>query len=174
MNKTLSYVLPIVALAILAFLAFRWMRSQPNTGSITPNAESAEGIEISDLTGDETRPTGMADQQTTRMSQPENAETPAQGTVRYGTTDDNKTNFTVTADLEEPAAGEFYQLWIEGEKGRKKAMRLVYEKGGFMTEGALSAEFDQVKFIISKEKTDDDQIEEVQLEGTINLNTEQQ
>lgn len=172
MKKQLSYVLPLAALAILAFLAFRWMRSQPgNPGSITPNAESAEGIEISDLTGNEAKPTGMKDQQSAKMTQPEDITTPGQGTMRYGTTADGKTSFTVSADLPELKSGEgFYQLWIEGDKGRKKAMKLVFEKGGYMTEGALSAEFDQVKMIISKETKDDDQLEQVQLEGTINLN----
>lgn len=169
MQKSLSYVLPIAALAILAFLAFRWLRTQPAApqGSIS---ESAEGIEISDLTGDETRPTGMVDQQTVKLNQATSSAVPQQGEVRYNKTTDDKTQFTVSADLPELKSGEFYQLWVEGDKGRKKAMKLVYEKGGYMTEGTLSSEFDQVKVIISKETKDDEELETVQLEGTINLN----
>lgn len=170
MKKSLSYVLPIAALVILALLAFRWLSNRPDSGTISPSAESAEGIEISDVTGEEAAPTGIIDMESTRLTTPESLETPAQGEVRYGKTVDNKTRFTISADLPKVNDNtEFYQLWIEGDKGRKKAMRLSYEKGGYMAEGELSAEFEQVKVVVSKEITDDDQVEEVQLEGMINL-----
>ncbi|MEO8581942.1 MAG: hypothetical protein ABI425_05215 [Patescibacteria group bacterium] len=171
MKKSMSYVLPLAALAILGFLAFRWLRSEPgNPGSISPTAESAEGIEISDLTGNESKPTGMVDTQRVKLTQTTPSETPEQGEVRYSKTDDNATRFTVSADLPElKDNSSFYQLWMEGDKGRKKAMKLSFEKGGYVSEGVLSSNFDEVKIIISKETKDDDQMEEVQLEGTINL-----
>ncbi len=176
MKKPLSYVLPTIALVIIVFLAFRWLRGANNQGSITPTAESAEGIQISDLTGDEEKPTGMKDQEVVKLTQPSPAaQVPEQGEVRYSPSSDNKTQFTVSADLPElKDDSSFYQLWVEGDKGRKKAMRLVYEKGGYITGGSLSSEFDKVKVIISKETKDDDEMEEVQLEGTINLKKDQQ
>lgn len=170
MKKSLSYVLPLLALLVLGLLAFRWLSNKPGNGTIPETAESAEGIEINDVTGDQAKPQGIADMESTKLTSPSTVKTPEQGEVRYGKTSDDKTRFTISADLPElKDKKEFYQLWIEGEKGRKKAMKLSFEKGGYMAEGNLSSEFKQVKVIISKEKNDDAELEEVQLEGTINL-----
>lgn len=172
MKKALSYALPAAALIILVLLAFRWLSNRPNSGMISDTAQSAEGIEINDLTNDTVKPTGISDMESVQLSEPDNAmdTTPVQGEIRYAPLKDDTTRFTVSADLPELKTDEgFYQLWVEGEKGRKKAMKLVVGKGGYMAEGALSSEFNQVKVIISKEKVDDDTVEEVKLEGTVNL-----
>lgn len=174
MKKSLSYALPAAALIILVLLAFRWLSNRPGPGgAISDTAQSAEGIEINDLTNDTQRPTGIADMESVKLNTPANATAsaaPVQGEVRYAPMADDSTRFNVSADLPELKAGsEFYQLWVEGEKGRKKAMKLSLGKAGYIAEGALSSEFDQVKVIISKERVDDEQIEDVQLEGTINL-----
>lgn len=178
MKKSFSYILPIAALFVLALLAFRWISSRPNQGSITPTAQSAEGIEINDLTGDEKAPSGMKDAEMVKLTAPESTSSamtkaPSAGEIRYTVDPNDKTRFTVSANL--PKLDEksgFYQLWIEGSKGRKKAMRLEFEKGGYVADGSLSAEFDEVKVIVSKEQTDDDQLEEVVLEGVVPLKKE--
>ena len=174
MKKSLSYALPAAALIILVLLAFRWLSNRPgNQGAISDTAQSAEGIEINDLTNDTARPTGIVDMESVKLNTPVNATAsavPVQGEVRYAPLSDDSTRFTISADLPElKASDEFYQLWVEGAKGRKKAMKLTLGKAGYIAEGALSSEFDQVKVIISKEKKDDEQIEDVQLEGTVNL-----
>lgn len=173
MKKTLSYALPAAALIILVLLAFRWLSNRPNNGMISDTAQSAEGIEINDLTDDSEKPTGITDMETVKLNEPANATdsvSPVQGEIRYAPLADDSTRFTISADLPDLKTDEgFYQLWVEGEKGRKKAMKLVVGKGGYMAEGSLSSDFDSVKVIISKEKVDDDKIEDVKLEGTVNL-----
>jgi len=171
MKKALSFLFPLAALLLIAILAFRWMTNKPAApqGSIS---QSAEGIEISDFTDDDLSPQGVEDMESVKLSSP-TGEASAQGQIRYAQDEaNNKTQFTVAATLPELNADEgFYQLWFEGDKGRKKAMKLVIGKGGFMGEGALTSDFDTVKVLISKEKVDDDTLEELRLEGTLDLNT---
>jgi hypothetical protein len=168
MQKTLSYLIPLGALLIVVILAYRWVKNTPPQGAITPAAESAEGIEITDVTGNETSPLGVVDSTVVKLN-PTTQTEPVSGEVRYSETTPEAVRFTVFANLPELTIGQVYQLWIEGEKGRKKAMRLEVGKGGYFAEGNLTADFNQVKFIVSKEVKDDDQLEEVLLDGVVTI-----
>ena len=170
MKKSLSYLLPLAAFVLLAIIGIRWLNARNNkTGEIPL---SAEGIEISDLTGEEQATLGVMDAKAVELTAPESSKVVAKGEIRVGekleTT--GRTPFTLTAQLPElKTADGYYQVWFEGEKGPKKASRLVREKGGYVLDGAISSEFNSVKVIVSKEKQDDTQIEEVVLEGNLDL-----
>lgn len=170
MQKSLSYLLPLVALLILVMLVFRWYNSIRPEGEVSG---SAEGIEITDLTSDDQAPLGVEDSISIPL-EPNEEVGQYQGEIRLGNEPDESgsTPFSISASLPELEDGEgFYQVWFEGEKGRKKAMRLSYKKGGYMGEGKLSSEFTSLKMTISKEMNDDDEIEEVMMEGTVNLDS---
>lgn len=169
MKKNLSYLFPLVAILVIAILAFRWLNAKPETpGQVS---SSAEGIEISDVVSDEERPNGVADVETVEL---ESTSQTAAGEIRLGQPlETGERVFTLMTNLPDLREDEGkYQVWFEGEKGVKKAMQLVFNKGGYMAEGKLSAEFESVKVIVSQEKTDDTQLEEVLLQGQVNLNEE--
>lgn len=170
MKKTFSYLLPAAALLLLAVVGIRWLNSRnAQNGQIS---QSAEGIEITDLTGGEQMTLGVNDAKSISLTVPESSEVTGTGELRLGEKIENSDRipFTLIAQLPELKADEgFYQVWFEGERGPAKAMRLVREKTGYVVDGALTSQFDQVKVIISKETQDDAQVEEVVLEGNVEL-----
>lgn len=171
MRKVLvSYLLPIAALLLLAIVAFRWLNARNNqNGQINT---SPEGIEISDLTGDEQMTLGVNDVQSAPLTVPETVNIIGQGEIRLGEplVGAQTIPFTITTQLPELTPEEgFYQVWFEGEKGPKKAMRLVREKAGYVGDGAISSEFSELRVMVSHEMQDDNQIEELVLEGIVNL-----
>ena len=169
MKKSFSYLLPFFLLLVTAILVFRWLQSRPTGLDING---ATEGIEISDLTGDEVSPLGSSDAQKVNLS-PINEESsePMTGEIRYTASNDgSKTNFTVFTMLPELSTGEgSYQVWFEGDKGRTKAMKLHFAKGGYLGEGSISSDFDEVNVLISQEQVDDNTVEKELLSGTIQL-----
>lgn len=169
MKRSLSYLLPLAALLLVAVLGFRWLNNRPTSdGDITQNAE---GIEISDLTADDPAPEGVADRETVRLDSKVEM---ARGDIRYSLLDEDRVQFSVQSTLPELEEGQHYELWFEGEKGPKKAMRLIENKGGYLGQGTLSSEFSNIKVIVSRESTDDNTIEEVMLEGMVELQPDEQ
>lgn len=168
MQKSLTYLLPLAALLIIAVVGFRWINNRPEpTGEVT---ENAQGIEISDLTGDESTPSGVVDRETVKL---ESKVQMAQGQIRYNEIEGDRIQFTVQGTMPELKENEHYQLWFEGDKGPKKGSRLIPNKGGYLSEGIVSSEFDTLKVVVSKETNDDNTIEEVVLEGNVTLNSEE-
>lgn len=164
MQRSLSYLLPLAALLLVAVLGYRWLNNRPSdAGDITQNAE---GIEIADLTGDEPTLSGVDDRTTVQL---ESTDDMARGDLRYSLVGEDQVQFSVQATLPELEENEHYQLWFEGEKGPKKAMKLIPNKGGYLGQGTLSSEFDAIRVMVSKESTDDNTIESVILEGNLEL-----
>lgn len=169
MKRMIPYALSLFAVVLLIILGYRWvseMRSN-NQGQISTEGE---GIEITDLTGSETPLRGIEDVKTVTLA-PE-PESKAMGQLRIAAEaqEDGKTPFSVYATLPAPTDPlEFYQLWIEGDTGLKKAMRLKENKAGYFAEGLLSVEGNQAKILISREKQDDATVETKLLEGTVEL-----
>jgi hypothetical protein len=163
MKKFYPYILPTIALIIVGFLAYRWydLRTQRD-GEITP---FAEGVEIENLSETEADRVirGVGDFETAPLS----GSGEAQGNIRYEIKDD-KVSFSVTADLPELESGQ-YQVWLQDidGKSRSKAFSLVMGKGGYMGSGALSADTVPFDVVVSQENTDDSEIEEVVLQGTV-------
>lgn len=78
---------------------------------------------------------------------------------------------SVLADLPDPADGEFYQGWlVKGEDEQediRKTSKLRIAKGGYLLEFEAGEDLtDYNKVIISKETTDDSEMEEIVLEAS--------
>lgn len=163
MKKIYPYILPTIALFIVALLAFRWynIRTQRD-GEITP---FGEGVEIENLSEVEAERVlkGVGDFETAPLS----GTGEVQGQVRYEIKDD-KVSFSVSADLPELTEGQ-YQVWLQDVDGksRSKAFVLGMGKGGYMGSAALDANTLPFEVVVSAEKTDDSEIEEVVLKGMV-------
>lgn len=163
MKKFYPFILPTIALAIVAALAFRWynLRTQRD-GEITP---FGEGVEIENLSEVEAERVmkGVGDFETAPLS----GTGEVQGQVRYELKDD-KVNFSVNADLPELEEGQ-YQVWLQDVEGtsRSKAFVLKMGKGGYMGSAALDASKRPFEVVVSMEKTDDSVIEEEILKGMV-------
>ena len=87
--------------------------------------------------------------------------------------ENGKFEFSVLADLPDPAQGQFYQGWlIKGEEGSDdfssvSAGKMRIAKGGWMIEYNSATDYsDHGKVVVSLEKTLDSNIEEKVLEGS--------
>jgi len=165
MKKFLPFVFPAVAFLIVLFLAFRWYSLQSETnGQISSNTE---GVQIEDLTESERDSvlSGVGDFETVVLES-EEPET-AQGQVRYEVQDD-KVTFSVMSGLPQLEAG-FYQVWLKGQGSEvaARAFRLEFSKGGFLGTAAVSTEVLPLEVTVTREKTDDNQMEAVVLQGMV-------
>lgn len=163
MKKYYPYVFPALALLVVGVLAFRWynMRTQRD-GQITTFGEGVEIENLSESDADRIL-RGVGDYKTATLS----GEGETQGQVRYEIKDD-KVNFSVIADLPALEAGN-YQVWLQDADGLSKSKAFVLEvgKGGFMGSGSLDAEKMPFEVVVSVEKTDDSEMEEVVLKGMV-------
>lgn len=166
MKKYIPFVFPALALAIVIFLGYRWYSSQTvkSNGKIT---DFAEGVQIEDLSSDQLnklKKNGSKDIPSVELK----GDAEGVGSVRYEIAN-GKVSFTVSADIAAPKKGEFYQVWLKevGGESRKKAFQLEFGKGGYVGWGAVSEDTLPFEVVVSKETKDDDQIEAVQLSGTV-------
>jgi len=163
MKKALPFVFPVAALFLVAFLAFRWYGQRTEqTGEIS---EFGEGIEIEELSSSELDSVikGVGDFKTVELEGGEDG----LGGVRYEIANDRVT-FSVSASLPELEEG-VYQVWLKAidSEATRKAFNLEYAKGGFMGSAAISDETLPFEVLVSREKSDDDSLEEVVLRGVI-------
>jgi len=166
MKKYIPFVFPALALAIVIFLGYRWYSSQTvkSNGQISA---FGEGVQIEDLSSDQVnklKKAGSKDLPSVELK----GEGEAAGQVRYELAN-GKVAFTVSADLAALKNGEFYQVWLKevGGDSKKKAFKLEFGKGGFVGWGAVLEDTMPFDIVVSREKTDDDQIESTQLTGTV-------
>jgi len=165
MKKYIPFVFPALALAIVIFLGYRWYSSQTvKPGKIS---DFGEGVQIEDLSSDQVnklKANGSKDIPTVALT----GDAEGTGSVRYEVAN-GKVAFTVSADLAAPKKGEFYQVWLKevGGDSKKKAFTLEFGKGGYVGWGAVSEDTMPFEVVVSKETKDDDQMETVQLSGTV-------
>lgn len=72
------------------------------------------------------------------------------------------TSDMVLVDLPDPAAGSFYQVWVEKDGQLVSLGKMRIAKGGWLLEGNISG-----KVVVSEEKVFDNNIETKILEGTL-------
>lgn len=166
MKKYLPFVFPAAAFLVVLFLAYRWYSLQSQLdGSVS---SAAEGITIEDLTETERDNvlTGVGDFETVAM---ESQDPQAQGQVRYEIKD-GKMNFSVMSGLPELTSGQ-YQVWLRDidSQTERKAFKLEFSKGGYLGTAAVSAEVLPFEVVVSREETDDDQMETVLLQGKVKV-----
>lgn len=166
MKKYIPFIFPALALAIVVFLGYRWYVSQTvkSNGRISDFGEGVEIEELSTEQVDKLKVNGASDLPTVNLT----GEGEAIGQIRYERAD-GKVAFTVNADLPAPKSGEFYQVWLKEVDGedKQKAFRLEVGKGGYVGWAAVSEETLPFQVVVSKETTDDDQLESTQLQGTL-------
>lgn len=163
LKQFLPFVFPTAAIILVAILAFRWYRMRND--QIGKISEFAQGVKIEDLTEAERKSalSGVKDVKTLPL-QAENDD--AMGEVRYEF-GDGKVKFTVTANL--PKEDAMYQVWLKEVDGQaiRKAFSLKMMKGGYTGSAAISAETLPFEVVVSKEKVDDNLMEEILLRGVL-------
>lgn len=172
MKRFTPYIFPLIVLAIVFFLVYRWysMRSQPaDTGQV------GEGIEIENLSeaDEDSILRGTGDFQTTPLERAEDSQSAVEGvgSIRYEI-QDGRVRFSVSADLPEPETQ--YTVWIRTQDSDNltNAFTLELGKGGYMGTAAVSADLLPLEVIVS-ETTDKSQVlNTVILRGTVEQQAE--
>lgn len=165
MNKYVPFIFPVIALAIIAFLTWRWygLNTAPKPGQVS---EFGQGVEIENLSPIDQQNIlrGVGDYQSVELK----GEGEAVGQVRYEIKD-NKVNLSVSALLPELPVG-VYQVWFKGVTGEsiRKAFTLEAGKGGFIGSAAVPAELLPFQVVVSQEtNVADNTMEQTLLQGTI-------
>ncbi|MFH2118557.1 MAG: hypothetical protein ABII10_02385 [Candidatus Paceibacterota bacterium] len=168
MKRIYPYIFPAVALLFVFFLLFRWYNLRTQREAMTSLLN--EGVKIEQLTAEDALGliSGVGDYETVDLI----GEDPTHlGEIRYELRD-NELLFSVFTTLPAPGTGS-YQVWLRQTEGnaQRKAFRLTESKGGYMGSGALDASTLPLEVIVSHELTDDGLLEEVLLQGTIEVPT---
>jgi hypothetical protein len=163
MKKYTPYIFPLIVLAIVFFLIFRWYNLRTQRVS---NDLFGEGVQIENLTEAdlETVLNGIRD--VSRVELESEAEG-ARGEIRYEISDE-RVRFTVSAAL--PQTDEGYQVWLKEADGdrRRLAFGLEEGKGGYLGSAALSADLLPFEVVVTRNVPQvEDELEEVVLRGTI-------
>lgn len=142
--KYLPFLLPILAIVVMIFLAWRWYAMQTKTPVVTP--ATSPKIEIENLGNDDqallTQLTqGQGDYQTVKMIVANATETVGAATLRYDVQDE-VTLVSVFADLEALKTGENYQVWLNpvGTDEWQPSDLLTLQKAGYIASLAVKTE----------------------------------
>lgn len=167
MKKYVPFIFPAVALVIVLFLGYRWYVAQTTKpdGQISANGE---GVKIENLSTDEAnKMQGSQAKDLPSVELKSSEGTEGAGQVRYELKND-KVYFSVNGDLPVLKEGK-YQVWLrQGSSDTKtKAFVLKESKSGYMGSAAFPSNMLPLEVVVSKEMTDDDQMETVVLTGTI-------
>ena len=140
MKKYLPFILPVLALLLVAYFGWRWYRGL-TTEEIAP-PEVTAGTPIEDLSGDELARLealrqGRGDFQTIKM---EATGDEALGEIRYQMAD-GKALFSLNANLP-TNDNQIYHLYVKknGQSDFQDVQTLSYEKGGLLASSSVSVE----------------------------------
>jgi len=161
-KKYSPFIIPIISLLLVLFLAFRWynLRTQRDQNNLF------QEVEIENLSEKDQIVIGAPDTSTVQLK-PED-ESLASGQVRYRFVDD-RLLFSVSADLPQEEAVT-YQVWIspKDEGFYQKAFVLTYSKGGYTGSASVSRDQLPLEVVVSREADSNDQeIEQELLRGLI-------
>lgn len=167
MKRFTPYIFPLIVLAIVFFLVYRWynMRSQPTT-----DGEVGEGIKIENLSDADANSIlrGTGDFQTAPLQAAENttSEVLGAGSIRYELKD-GKVRFSVAADL--PESETPYTVWIRTSNSDNltSAFTLEVGKGGYVGTAAVSEDMLPLEVIVSQATTKEQALNSVILRGVL-------
>jgi hypothetical protein len=163
MKKLYPYIFPAVALLFVLFLLFRWYNLRTQREGMT--SLLSDGVKIENLDPSEASDflKGAKDYETVSLS----GEGTNMGEIRYEIKDE-KVSFSISTVLPRLTEGK-YQVWLKDidSEGKRKGLVLEYKKGGYVGSAAISAGTLPFEVIVSKEMADDDQLEEIMLEGVV-------
>lgn len=159
-KSVLPYVLPILSLALVSFMFFRWYRART---AQTPNDFlNSEDFQVQTLPTQQQEQLvkGTTDFDAVKME----ASGTASGEIRYQVTDDSL-NFSVTANL--PDSPEDYAVWLRtpGTDARRHIFNLQKEKAGYIGSASVSTQVLPVEIVVTK--ASDLMLDDVLLRGTI-------
>lgn len=165
MQRFTPYIFPLIVLAIVFFLVYRWynMRSQP-TGI------STEGIQIENLSESDAdsimRGTGNFETAPLEPAPESTTEVEGVGSIRYEIKD-GKVRFSVLADLPKPESS--YHVWIRTVGGENLTNAFVLEmvKGGYIGTAAVSQDLLPLEVIVSPASDKAQVMEQVVLKGVV-------
>lgn len=164
MKKYYPYIMPLLALLFVGFLAFRWYNLRTDRGEIG----MGEGVEIENLSESEVDKMlkGVDDLKTLNLD----GDAQYAGQVRYEIAD-GKVFFSVMADVPMIEDGE-YQVWVRkiDSESASKAFAMVYGKAGYIGSAGLSDADLPIEIIITKQSIGDSEMGEVFLKGILNKN----
>ena len=168
MKRFTPYIFPLIVLAIVFFLVYRWynMRSQQPTDL----GEYGEGIEIENLSDADAQSImrGSGDFQTAPMQKTEDSQSTVEGvgSIRYEIKDE-KVRFSVSADLPEPTSA--YNVWIRtvGSENLTNAFALEMGKGGYIGTAAVSQDLLPLEVIVSEASDKNQVMNQVILKGVV-------
>lgn len=160
LKSFLPYLFPILSLALVVFMFFRWYNSRATE---TPeDFLNSESFQVEDLAPSEAEEImqGITDFKSVALE----GEGQASGEIRYQEVD-GKLNFTVTANLEE--SQENYAVWLKSpdSDSKRRVFDLTMTKAGYLGSASVQAEVLPVEVIISK--ASDLLLQDVVLKGKI-------
>lgn len=165
MNKLLPFLFPLLALIIVLVLLFRWWQIR-NQGAISPEAQNVEVEELPlGSVSPTTSPTAVRDLPSITLEPATHSGELANGVVRYEVSN-GKVSFTVQTNLPAPQAGK-YQVWINKDQTLSKVAVLSETKGGYSASSSVEVSRLPLEVIVSREVTDDQQLETVLLRGRL-------
>lgn len=165
MKRFTPYIFPLIVLAIVFFLVYRWysMRSKP-----TDISNTGEGIEIENLSDTDAKSImrGAGDFKTAPMEKGDQSAAESMGSIRYEVKD-GKVRFSVSADL--PQSETQYTVWVRkaGTTNLTNAFTLEMGKGGYIGTAAVSADLLPLEVVVTKTSNKDDAMNQVVLKGVI-------
>ncbi len=164
MKRVSMYLLPIAALLLLGgIFVSKWWKN--TTSGLNPSPlPMSEGIEIEDNGRTLLKNFGLTDDNATGLKNV--SKETGVGVVQWG--DEARKSFTVVANVEN-VPGTWVQAWIMNADGTfTKIGTLTEQKAGYILDYKLSANQEApTGVVVSREKTNDNTIEEKLLEGTV-------
>lgn len=168
MKRFTPYIFPLIVLAIVFFLVYRWysMRSERTADT----GQYGEGIEIENLSDTEADSVlrGAGDFETAPMAKSESStsEVTGAGAIRYEVKD-GKVRFSVAADLPEPEKP--YNVWIRTVDGDNltNAFSLELGKGGYMGTAAVNEDQLPLEVIVSQADNKSEVLDTIILRGVV-------
>ena len=155
--KYLPFLLPVLAIIVMIFLAWRWYAMQTKTEVMVP--PTSPKIEIESLNSDDQAlltqlSKGQGDYQTTKMTIVNANETIGIATLRYEIQEDI-TLVSIFADLESLGEEEKYQVWLSpaGTDEWQPSDLLVLQKAGYIASLAVKTEVLPMKIKITRENS---------------------
>lgn len=177
MKQLSPYIFPLVVVAIVFFLVFRWYSDRAR---LAPQV--GEGISIENLSEEELKNavSGVGDFTTIQLEdvapesesdEPSKTPSALSGVVRYEIVDERVKVSVIAQAID---SEETYYVWLqsEGSDSPSKAFQLVEGKGGLVGSGAFSAKELPVDVFVTLGDTLADDMENVVLKGRIEATSE--
>lgn len=166
MKKFSPFVFPLVVVAVIFFLVYRWYTV--STNKVT-ELGLTEGVQIENLTDDEiiSAMQGTDDLDTVELE----STTDVDGQIRYEVTDDTVT-FSVIANL--PESEDPQHVWVrsDSDENYEKIFTLQAVKGGFIGSASLDTQLLPLEVIVSPSEDSSSLEETAVLRGVLEENSQ--